>query len=526
MPDTITELKTVTIEGAVGAFDAFCEDIAGMFGISVEGNGSDQKLVTIKELKTDFKKITAVFIVESKGAVNGNYYIILDQDALFTLAGTFVMLPEKVIIQNRKTGREKEANEIGDAVGEVGNLLVGAWDKFFREEVEGHVHFLQTGTFIGKPWLKPEENIGLPKESELVAVKYNMTIEPFGPFVCMAAFPTSVFEGGPPEEEKAEEGEEEATEEAKEETKEEAKEEVKEEAKEENAAEPAEAPAEEAKEEPPAETTEEKTDPPAEETKPAENEEPVVDVETPAEETEKAEAATEEPVSEAATEEPATEAPAEEAEPIAKSATESLQEETATESTTENTEEPPAQDRPVTKVIEQMTQSPASLPGEITGDFLTEITAKNVMRTDIAWASQDDTVENVLTKMQQQNTGYALIGTPGAIEGIVSKSDIQGALSPYLQAIFSKWKRELDTATLQIKVRWIMSRPVHTIRPDATLAMIIETMCKHSVRSMPVADENGTVGIVTAYTIFNTLNSIGVDEASQQGQNTDVPALS
>lgn len=491
MPDTIKELETITIEGAVGAFDAFCEDISGMFGINAEGTASDQQIVTIKELKTDFKKVTAVFIVESKGEVNGTYYVLLDQDALFTIAGTFVMLPEKVIIQNRRTGKEKEANEIADAVGEVGNLLVGAWDKYFREEVEGHVHFLQTGTFIGKPWLKPEENIGLSKETELVAVKYEMTIEPFAPFVCMAAFPKSVFEGNPSDEEDADEGEAAAAEKTTEE------------GKEEKPAEAAEAPAEDTK-----------TEPPAEESKPAQAEKPVAAPETPVEETK------EEPPAEQ-TEEP---------EPAVKDATEPTQEETVEETTTEpaveKAEEPPAEDRPVTKVIEQMTHSPAALPGEITGDFLTEITAKNVMRTDIAWANQDDTVENVLTKMQEQNTGYALIGQPGAIQGIVSKSDIQGALSPYLLSIFSKWKRELDTATLQIKVRWIMSRPVHTLRPDATLAMITETMCKHSVRALPVVDENGTFGIVTAYTIFNALNSIGADETSQQGQNTDVPALS
>ena len=197
-----------------------------------------------------------------------------------------------------------------------------------------------------------------------------------------------------------------------------------------------------------------------------------------------------------------------------------------TEAASETTEETVVEDHPVSKVIEQMTHSPAVLPGEITGEFLTDIQAQNVMRTDIAWATQDDTVEAVLTKMQQQNTGYALIGKPDEIQGIVSKSDIQGALSPYLQSIFSKWKRELDTATLQIKVRWIMSRPVHTLRPDATLAVVMETMCKHSVRALPVADENGACGVVTVYTIFNALNAARADQADQQGQNTDVPALS
>ncbi|MCF7954180.1 MAG: CBS domain-containing protein [Phycisphaerae bacterium] len=472
MPDTIAELETSTIEHAIGALDAFCEDIAGMFGIGAEGTASDQRLVTLKELKNEFKKVTAVFIVEGKGVINGNFFILLDQDALFTLAGTFVMLPDKIIVQNRRTGKEKEANEIADAVGEVGNLLVGAWDKYFREEMEGHKHFLQIGTFIGKPWLKPEENIGLAKETELVAAKYDMTIEGFDPFVCMAAFPKSVFEAERSEK-KTKEAAEETTEQAKEEAPKADEATTETQRKEDSSAEKTEVPKEEIKAEAPADEPEQSTEKAIEPAKVEESEEPQ---------------AVEEPV------------------------------ETLTETEVE--------DRPVSKVIEQMTHSHAVLPGEITGEFLTDIQAQNVMRTDIAWATQDDTVENVLTKMQQQNTGYALIGSPNAIQGIVSKSDIQGALSPYLQAIFSKWKRELDTATLQIKVRWIMSRPVHTLRPDATLAAVMETMCKHSVRALPVADENGVYGIVTVYTIFNALTAASTDQADQQGQNTDVPALS
>ena len=511
MSNKTAELEKSTIEHAAGAFESFCEDISGMFGISVEGTASDRQIVTLKELKSDFKKITAVFIAESKGVINGRFYILLDQDALFTLAGTFVMLPEKIIVQNRRTGKEKEANEVADAVGEVGNLLVGAWDKYFREEMEGHEHFLQTGTFIGKPWLKPEENVGLEKETELVAVKYEMKIESFDPVVCMAAFPKSVFQEQPAEEETTEDTAENSTEQSAEDTDEQAKagETVTEpEAKKESNVEETDQAQKDSEidqtDDKPAESVEQTDDQPAEPEEKA-GEQPAADDESSAEETQELQQTDEQQ----SAEEPAEQAIEETAEAAVETVTEAV-----------------AEDRPVSKVIEQMTHSPAVLPGEITGDFLTDIQAQNVMRTDIAWATQDDTVENVLTQMQQQNTGYALVGTLCSVQGIISKSDIQGALSPYLQSIFSKWKRELDTATLQIKVRWIMSRPVHTVRPEATLADVMETMCKHSVRALPVADENGVCGIVTVYTIFNALNAAVAENADQQGQNTDVPALS
>ena len=43
---------------------------------------------------------------------------------------------------------------------------------------------------------------------------------------------------------------------------------------------------------------------------------------------------------------------------------------------------------------------------------------------------------------------------------------------------------------------------------------------------LPVADENGVCGIVTAYSIFNTLVAANGSEEAPAAQNTDVPALS
>ena len=491
MPDSLKELESNVLDISVGAFDAFCEDIAGMFGIAADGSGGDKSAVTLKDLKTDFKKITAVFMVEAKGAINGTFYIVLNQDALFTLAGTFVMLPEKVIIKNRKTGREQEAKDMEDAATEVGNLLIGAWDRFFREE--NHEHFLQTGTFIGKPWLKPEETLGLDSEAEMVAVKYESIIEPYAPFNCCAVFPKAVFD--PPEEAQQQTPEKSETKEDKS-------------PEEEKTADSA-ISAETEQAEPKQAQAEQEPEPKSETVSQPQNEsEP--EPETTANVEDKSQDSAADTESQA---QPEAENPAEQTQ----YAQEPQQQDTSNESDTDN--------RPVSSIIAQMTKSPAVLPGELNGDMLNEITARKVMRPDITWSNQDDTVEETLAKMQQQNAGYALVRGPEKINGIVSKSDIKGALSPYLQSIFSKWKRELDTATLQIKIRWIMSRPVHTVCPDATLAEVMETMSKHSVRALPVVDENGTCGIVTAYSIFNALTAANDQNNETPPQNTDVPAL-
>ena len=46
----------------------------------------------------------------------------------------------------------KDADYINDAIKEVGNLLVGSWDRVFREELKDHKHFKQADTFVGSIW--------------------------------------------------------------------------------------------------------------------------------------------------------------------------------------------------------------------------------------------------------------------------------------------------------------------------------------------------------------------------------------
>jgi CBS-domain-containing membrane protein len=79
-------------------------------------------------------------------------------------------------------------------------------------------------------------------------------------------------------------------------------------------------------------------------------------------------------------------------------------------------------------------------------------------------------------------------------------------MSPYLLPIFAKWRRPLDDATLKIRIKWIMSRPVRTIKPKTSLATIMEHMSQFRGRCLPVMDEEGNVqGLVTAFDIFQAL---------------------
>jgi CBS domain-containing protein len=148
-----------------------------------------------------------------------------------------------------------------------------------------------------------------------------------------------------------------------------------------------------------------------------------------------------------------------------------------------------------------------------------------IMEKEVVWAGPEDTVQDVIAKMQQHNVGYVLIGSNGTLEGLVSNSNILGAVSLYLRPMFAKWRRPQDDATLGVKVKWIMSRPVRTVRPDATLAAVIESMRRCGGRCLPVVDGNGTVqGMVTALGLLLHMLESGRN-TSWKGRAPQAPAL-
>jgi len=161
----------------------------------------------------------------------------------------------------------------------------------------------------------------------------------------------------------------------------------------------------------------------------------------------------------------------------------------------------------VSKSIQQMAYSQSNQPREqsLAGSGLC---AKDVMLKELVWGSPDDSVQQTFAKMQQHGAGYMMVGQNGVLEGIVSNSNITGALSPYLRPIFAKWRRLLDDATLQIRIKWIMSKPVRTIKPETSLVTVMGNMYQFGQRAFPVVDEQGKVqGLVTVFGILKVLSN-------------------
>jgi len=540
MAPSQTEIESLITELAEKSFKTFCDDISGMFGTDMECAPQEVTSETVNSLQARFKDLAVVYSIKAEGALDGTFRLVFDRKGLFTLAGVVAMHPEQMILEDVESGSLEKAEKAGNILNEVGTALAGSWDRVFRKGLDGHGQFVLTNTFIGNPWDKSEEKIGLTADEELVFVPYEMTIGPYPAFNCGVIFPKAIFAGtsnsgteqvasadekaqketeekaqeeteseAPNVSEEAEEAEEKAEEIAQEEFEQKTQGET-----EEIAQEKTEEKIKEETEEIAQEEVEEKAEEESEVTAQVETEETAQQETVEAAESEKSAAADEQaqPTAEetVAADESATK---QESEAAAEQKPNDIEEEATTPAETEKSDE-----RPISEAIKQMTQSSAVSSEESTPSIIEEkqaisnkntllaVCAKDIMQKDVIWANPDDSVQQALAKIQQHNAGYIMIGKEQVPEGIVSKSELTGAISPYLRSVFVKWRRPMDDATLRIRVKWIMSKPTCTISPDTSLAAIMENMCQADKKCLPVVDDQGTVqGLVTVFDILSVL---------------------
>ena len=493
------------------AFEAFCEDISGIFHTTMTCERQEVGTDTVAHLRTHFKRLAAIHHVEATGTLDGPFYLLFDQGGLFVLSGVVVMLPESRVRDEVNRGSIEDTENLADVCHELGNLLVNSWDRVFRKDCEGHGDFLKTSTFIGMPWENTDES-SLFEDDGLLFVIYRMTVEPYPRFTCAAVFPKPTLErssAAPPE--------------------------------------PAQAPAAESQTPQDQEQTEEV---PQDEMQPkgapvpsAEPEQtpPPADVEPPHRGHSKPEDIpglmdlaldpVRQPVQVAAeTETPDAVDPPEIPEDIRPVV------ETVVGEIDEEIDEEVDLNQAQSDGLLEPADSREALAERVFADSLThvpegaimqvlEVQAADIMTTDVVWCNPEEAVQNVIEAMQQHNTGYALVGSNGALQGLVSNSNILSAVSPYLRPMFAKWRRPEDDATLQIKIKWIMSRPVRTVTPDTTLGSLAEIMRRYGGRCLPVVDKQGKVhGIITVFDILLRILEAG-QAFSWKGKPPQAPAF-
>jgi hypothetical protein len=194
MVDTTSDATARIIELSDVAYRGFCRGISSMFDVAMRCRRQQAGIEAARGLRGRFPELTSVHVLAADGVLKGTLYLLFDQTGLFVLPGTVIMLPKGRILEQVKRGSLETTASQEDAAREIGNLLVGSWDRTFRDECQGHKHFLKKASLIGRLWEKPDQ-MELSVEDQVLLILYQMTLEPYPDFTGAAVLPVSMLAG-------------------------------------------------------------------------------------------------------------------------------------------------------------------------------------------------------------------------------------------------------------------------------------------------------------------------------------------
>jgi CBS domain-containing protein len=137
-------------------------------------------------------------------------------------------------------------------------------------------------------------------------------------------------------------------------------------------------------------------------------------------------------------------------------------------------------------------------------------TVREIMQTDVATVSPDDTIATIATLLADGRINGVPVVENERMIGIITDSDIIAreadvdapTVVPFLDAMLvadaGRSYREEIRRALAVNARQLMSSPVISIRQSATLEQIATLMIDEGVNPVPVLDDaDNLVGIVS-----------------------------
>jgi CBS domain-containing protein len=142
-------------------------------------------------------------------------------------------------------------------------------------------------------------------------------------------------------------------------------------------------------------------------------------------------------------------------------------------------------------------KKPNGGPTSTIASFLTS-TVGAISNSDIITLEANDTVDDASRLMKEKNSTSVLVSARGDIVGVVSKTDI----------LFKVMSQNRDPA--KVRLREIMSSPVLTIRPNATVEDALSKMAKRNVRQIFLHAYNAIIGVVSREQIYRRMEEISL----------------
>ena len=131
---------------------------------------------------------------------------------------------------------------------------------------------------------------------------------------------------------------------------------------------------------------------------------------------------------------------------------------------------------------------------------------KNWMSKEVITVEADDTMQNAIYILQEQNIKMLPVMDDANLVGIITDRDLKKA-SPSDATTLDM--HELLFLISKIKVKDLMNEPVFTARSDDTVEEAAALLLEKKISGLPVIDEhNRLVGIITRSDIFRVLLSL------------------
>ena len=131
---------------------------------------------------------------------------------------------------------------------------------------------------------------------------------------------------------------------------------------------------------------------------------------------------------------------------------------------------------------------------------------KNWMNKEVITVNADDSMQNAIYILKEQNINILPVMEKENIVGIITDRDLKKA-SPSDATTLDI--HEILFLTSKIKVRDIMKKSVHTVPADFTIEEAAALLLEYKISGLPVLDESGRLsGIITRSDIFQVLISM------------------
>ena len=128
---------------------------------------------------------------------------------------------------------------------------------------------------------------------------------------------------------------------------------------------------------------------------------------------------------------------------------------------------------------------------------------KNWMSKEVVTVEADDSMQNAIYILQEQNIKKLPVMEKGQISGIITDRDLKKA-SPSDATTLDM--HELLFLISKIKVRDLMTKLVYTVRPDYTVEEAAAILLEKRISGLPVVDEsNRLIGIITRSDLFRVI---------------------